>query len=128
MPRPASRTPEGDPGRCLICGHDNSIEFSDPADDATCPQCGVLLWRSARLRKSLDGLHGQEGLDLRDIQDVLGVRDGLDVLGERLLEIVVMRNCLKLQFDVIAERMGTSQGACRMMHAKAMQVLGQMGL
>ena len=88
----------------------------------------MLLWRSARLRKSLDGLHGQEGLDLRDIQDVLGVRDGLDVLGERLLEIVVMRNCLKLQFDVIAERMGTSQGACRMMHAKAMQVLGQMGL
>ena len=41
---PSSRTPEGQPNRCPICGHEVRIEPSAPPGDATCPFCGSLLW------------------------------------------------------------------------------------
>ena len=40
----SSRTPEGTPGRCPICGADVRIEPSNLTGDAPCPQCGALLW------------------------------------------------------------------------------------
>jgi hypothetical protein len=41
---PASRTPEGSPNRCPICGNAVIIEPSMPAGDAPCPYCNSLLW------------------------------------------------------------------------------------
>ena len=43
---PSSRTPEGEPNRCPVCGHIVRIEPSRPPGDATCPYCGCLLWFS----------------------------------------------------------------------------------
>ena len=40
----SSRTPEGEPNRCPVCGAVVAVEPSDPAGDAPCPRCGVLLW------------------------------------------------------------------------------------
>ena len=40
----SSRTPEGMPGRCPVCGHAVRIEVSQPFGDAPCPACGSLLW------------------------------------------------------------------------------------
>ena len=40
----SSRTPEGSPARCPLCGHDVQIEPSEPSRDAPCPHCGHLLW------------------------------------------------------------------------------------
>lgn len=45
----STRTPGGFPGRCPLCGADTDLEFSEPAGDAPCPQCGCLVWRSAQL-------------------------------------------------------------------------------
>ena len=39
-----SRTPEGDPNRCPVCGARWNIEPSQPAGDAPCPSCGTLIW------------------------------------------------------------------------------------
>lgn len=39
----SSRTPEGQPLRCPVCGEDTELEPS-PAGDACCPACGELLW------------------------------------------------------------------------------------
>jgi hypothetical protein len=39
-----SRTPEGDPNRCPVCGARWRIEPSRPAGDAPCPSCGTLIW------------------------------------------------------------------------------------
>ncbi|WP_339912019.1 DUF6882 domain-containing protein [Symmachiella dynata] len=42
---PSSRTPEGTPNHCPLCGNDVQIELSTfPTDDAPCPHCGHLLW------------------------------------------------------------------------------------
>ena len=40
----SSRTPEGQPNHCPVCGSHLRIEPSDPAGDAPCPRCGHLLW------------------------------------------------------------------------------------
>jgi hypothetical protein len=41
---PSSRTPEGEPNRCPICGNRVVLEPSDGTRDAPCPNCGCLLW------------------------------------------------------------------------------------
>lgn len=40
----SSRTPEGDPNRCPVCGHECRLEPSLPSRDGPCPHCGHLLW------------------------------------------------------------------------------------
>jgi acyl carrier protein len=47
--KPSSRTPEGLPSRCPLCGAETNLEFSHPAGDAPCPECGHLLWLSVEL-------------------------------------------------------------------------------
>ena len=45
---PASRTPEGRPNECPVCGKRVCIEPSlFPTQDAPCPNCGHLLWFSS---------------------------------------------------------------------------------
>jgi len=43
MPTISSRTPEGSPGRCPVCGQQVRLEVSQPFGDAPCPHCGNLL-------------------------------------------------------------------------------------
>ena len=40
----SSRTPEGAPGECPVCGTSIWLEPSWPAGDAPCPNCGSLIW------------------------------------------------------------------------------------
>ena len=40
----SSRTPEGDPNRCPVCGRDCRLEPSLFGRDAPCAHCGHLLW------------------------------------------------------------------------------------
>jgi hypothetical protein len=40
----SSRTPEGDPNRCAVCGRDSRPGPSWPSRDGPCPHCGHLLW------------------------------------------------------------------------------------
>src|SRR5436305_1437091 len=42
--KPSSRTPEGEPNRCPLCGNVVWVEPSNPPGDAPCPYCGQLLW------------------------------------------------------------------------------------
>jgi serine/threonine protein kinase len=54
----SSRTPEGLPNRCPVCGTNVRIEPSNPAGDAPCPQCGHLLWFvNRRLWNLPEGCH-----------------------------------------------------------------------
>ncbi len=49
----SSRTPEGMPSECPLCGAQTNIEFSEPAGDAPCPGCGCLIWASAQLLQTV---------------------------------------------------------------------------
>ena len=51
----ASRTPEGEPNRCPICGKQVIVEPSAATRDAPCPNCGHLLWWfQERLERQID--------------------------------------------------------------------------
>lgn len=39
----SSRTPEGEPHYCRVCGDVVTVDPSEPLDDSVCPQCGSLL-------------------------------------------------------------------------------------
>jgi anti-anti-sigma factor len=43
----ASRTPEGEPGRCPVCGERFQLDPSVPPGDVPCPSCGCLVWSDA---------------------------------------------------------------------------------
>jgi WD40 repeat protein/serine/threonine protein kinase len=73
---PSSRTPEGRPNFCPVCGHEITIEPSRPAGDAPCPHCGHLLWF-------------QEGLDDRSMpQDDLSREERVDEAIAEFLQAV----------------------------------------
>ena len=40
----SSRTPEGEPHVCPVCGNVSAVEPSYPGGDSCCPACGHLLW------------------------------------------------------------------------------------
>jgi hypothetical protein len=40
----SSRTPEGEPLECRICGYRSLVLFSDPPGDTLCPNCGSFAW------------------------------------------------------------------------------------
>ena len=40
----SSRTPEGEPNQCPVCGKHVRIDPSPLFGDAPCPNCGHLLW------------------------------------------------------------------------------------
>jgi acyl carrier protein len=64
----SSRTPEGEPGYCVLCGKSFYVEFSDPGNDATCPYCGQLVAESADLVNRLQAMF----VETRDITPLQG--------------------------------------------------------
>ncbi|MGA2031540.1 MAG: hypothetical protein ABSG68_04735 [Thermoguttaceae bacterium] len=56
---PSSRTPEGWPNRCPVCGKDVCIEPSTPPGDAPCPHCGHLLWFDPSIREGAEARRGR---------------------------------------------------------------------
>jgi acyl carrier protein len=109
----SSRTPEGSPGRCPVCGQDADLEFSSPGGDALCPSCGSLLWR---LRERLPG-EGELSLNSPLANDLAD--DSLDVV-----ELVMQ---LEEEFDIQipdadAERIKTVGDALRYLQRRKRSV------
>ena len=61
----SSRTPEGTPNRCPICGAAICVEPVQPPGDAPCPNCGTLLWFS----KLPDGLLFFDDEEVRPLRE-----------------------------------------------------------
>jgi hypothetical protein len=53
----ASRTTEGLPNECAVCGKQVWIVPSIPPGDATCPHCGTAIWFSDATGPVRDVLH-----------------------------------------------------------------------
>lgn len=111
----SSRTPEGHPSHCALCGAETNLEFSDPAGDAPCPKCGHLLWLSAELLYSFQNRFA----------DALGIANDQITpdtvfadLGADSLDTVEMVMLLEEEFDLsvpedAAERIRTIGDAVR---------------
>lgn len=62
----SSRTPEGEPIVCGVCGHASVVEPSCfPTPDATCPCCGSLVWvRRIGSRSSAEQMRARKEAEL----------------------------------------------------------------
>jgi anti-anti-sigma factor len=80
----SSRTPEGQPNHCPVCGEHLKIEPSDPAGDAPCPRCGHLLWFTwenvgdAHVITPMGKLLHPKGLG--DLSESLAIRPGMQLV------------------------------------------------
>ncbi len=105
----STRTPEGFPHRCPICGEITSLEPSNPGGDSCCPACGQLLWWFK------DRL-GEEALFARnEISPASSIADDLRVSSLALVELVME---LEEEFDInipddVAERLKTVEDVIR---------------
>jgi hypothetical protein len=89
----SSRTPEGDPNRCPVCGRDCRLEPSLFGRDAPCPHCGHLLWftksSSAELQKvvklCLEARFGPQAKEVEAAVNALVEHANLEQLMKRVL-------------------------------------------
>ena len=95
---PSTRTPEGMPSRCPLCGEETNLDFSDPAGDATCPSCGCLIWQAVvRLEQIREIIQGTTG---KPPEDVTADTSFIDDLGMDSLDTVELIMELEEEFDV----------------------------
>jgi len=111
----SSRTPEGMPSECPLCGAQTNIEFSDPAQDAPCPSCGHLLWASNQLVQSVTQRYADV---LGTAPNAINANTRFADLGADSLETVEMVMELEEEYDVsipddVAERIQTVGDAVR---------------
>jgi anti-anti-sigma factor len=82
----SSRTPEGRPNHCPVCGFGLEIEPSVPPGDAPCPRGGHLLWFVWE--------------DLGDVQVIRPTGSHFDLESwDTLIDSVATRNGLRLVID-----------------------------
>jgi acyl carrier protein len=87
----SSRTPEGDPHFCAICGSLVVTEPSQPLGDSVCPRCGALLLQYR------DGLAATIGIEKDELHlDTSFVND----LGMDSLDTVELVMSLEEEFDI----------------------------
>jgi mannitol/fructose-specific phosphotransferase system IIA component (Ntr-type) len=126
---PSTRTPEGQPNECPICGNAVVIEPSSPAGEAPCPNCGCLLW-------FLDSpgnphLYGFHQFSISELS-VRTKREALAAILDRLVAIRAFPGDCKP--DVLAallkrEELGSTAigGGVAVPHAKSADVDGTIG-
>jgi hypothetical protein len=117
--KPSSRTPEGEPNLCPVCGNEVRLEASQPAGDAPCPHCGHLLWfwsvhnddspdgrRLKRVRTATTGIVAMARSDAPRDEIVSGVLPGLlDVfLADTCCLWTVADDDFQLEFHCEAEK------------------------
>jgi acyl carrier protein len=86
----SSRTPEGEPHRCAICGGLVVTEPSQPLGDSVCPRCGALLFRFH------ETFTDQLGID----RERVTAETDLKQLGADSLDVVELVMELEEQFDI----------------------------
>ena len=94
----SSRTPEGFPSQCPLCGAECNLEFSDPGEDATCPNCGCLVSYSAQLLEHFRRLFSNAlGVAPEHISTETNLQR---MLGADSLDVVEMVMELEEEFDL----------------------------
>ena len=91
----SSRTPEGVPNRCPVCGKRVVLEPSDPAGDAPCSHCGHLLWFTDAEGNEALMVRWPEGttelvVDKSDFDAAAAFRLGEEVLGKNVAPDLVL--------------------------------------
>ena len=116
----STRTPEGYPGECPLCGFRSSLEFPNPGEDAPCPVCGCLIWKSTEILEAVAEMCAEQlGVNRESITvDSNFIND----LGADSITTVELVMELEEEFDVnipddVAEKMNTVGDVVRFLHS-----------
>jgi hypothetical protein len=123
----SSRTPEGRPNHCPVCGTDLTIEPSDPAGDAPCPRCGHLLWSTwgelgdEEVVKLTDNLIQPESLDV--LIDSVAKRPGMRFVLD-FSEVPMLSSVVFVKLIMLKKQAGTvrRQVVLRHVHPDLLEV------
>ena len=87
--RISSRTPEGQPNGCPVCGARVCVEPSRIFGDATCPKCGSLLWFLSLERQTLVFERSRSSRERQRVIDIIAEQLGVapEVIQERALSV-----------------------------------------
>ncbi|MFO0898471.1 MAG: hypothetical protein U0836_13700 [Pirellulales bacterium] len=123
----SSRTPEGTPGRCPLCGAELAVDYAAPAGDAVCPQCGCLVWEAEQrwlaLRNRISELWGvspelvtpdmrfselfgkESGDSLDDVERVMVLEETFDlqIPDEEAAKLLTLGDALKYLLERLRE-------------------------
>src|SRR5262245_48379088 len=115
----SSRTPEGTPNLCPVCGTHVKIEPSAPQGDGPCPSCGHLLWFTST------GLGEVQSTPLTDVTGILSaIEQGDPRAAEQLLPLVY-DELRKLAAQKLAqERPGQTFQATALVHEAFLRLVG----
>lgn len=86
----STRTPEGDPHRCAICGGRVFTAASEPLGDSVCPRCGALLIRFH------ENYTDQRGIDRKRVTADTTLKE----LGADSLDTVELVMQLEEEYDI----------------------------
>lgn len=114
----ASRTPEGVPHHCPVCGKFAMLEPSDPGGDACCPNCGHLLWWFR------DRLHLATGVGPEQVALSSSFIDDLDIDSLDLAELIMEaeESFGVVLSDAAAEELKTVQDAIRFLQQHRLEM------
>jgi anti-sigma B factor antagonist len=118
----SSRTPEGQPNHCPVCGSQLRIEPSDPAGDAPCPRCGHLVWFAwqdsgdVQVIRPTDRRLDSGSLDR--LIDSLGVRSGLRLVID-MSEVQYLDSAALSKLIELRRRLRGSGGRLRLQHVQS---------
>ncbi len=113
----SSRTPEGDPNVCPVCGKNSQIEPSTvPTKDAPCPHCGHLLWFTDELVRESGELSRSPSYEAL-LVNVGEKKFGLisDAMNDRLIEaldLLTKQQKLPPRNKALAWLVGSSDWTC----------------
>lgn len=80
---PSTRTPEGEPLQCPVCGTYSYVEVSRPPNDSVCPSCGNLVWLSNEA--NLIGGRYRIRASVHDLISLCTEHASLKSIGDRLV-------------------------------------------
>jgi anti-anti-sigma factor len=115
----SSRTPEGLPISCPVCGSHLKIEPSDPADDAPCHRCGHLLWFTWEDRGDVEVFRptarvlSRESLD--SFLDSVAIRPGVQLVLD-LSDVRFFSSSVLAQLINLKKRVARVGGRVRIQH------------
>ncbi len=93
----ASRTPEGEPNRCPLCGNSVILEPSLPLGDAPCPHCGQLLWFVRAAGDTRVFIGPDSALARQQILEAIAARMGIPE--ERLADVKSLTDLARVMME-----------------------------
>jgi anti-anti-sigma factor len=115
----STRTPEGEPIRCEVCGSELKIEPADPSRDAPCTRCGHRVWFAWENLGDVEVITPTENLLTRDalgaFLDSVAIKPGVHLVLD-LAQVGFLASAALAQLVSLKKRVASVGGRFTIRH------------